>query len=183
MLAGVSRRTLLAGLSCLLVGRAAGAHTPYKQWQVYRRRHLLIGTCRADPESYPLGKRLAAILASEVPESEAKVTRAPNQQRLASLITTGQLELVVLTFGEAVALASGNEPFAEFDPYPLRLVFQLDGYGLVCGKEFPARHAWLVTRALAQRLPVSNGLAAPDDSGLAVHEGSRAYLAGAPQPD
>jgi hypothetical protein len=183
MLGGLTRRTLLVGVSCILLGRAAGAHTPYRQWDVYRQKHLLVGTCRADPESYPLGKRLVSILASSLPDSKARVTRAPDQRRLASLITTGQLELVVFEFGEAVALAGGNAPFAEFGPYPLRLVFKVDGHALVCGETFPARHAWLVTRALAERLPVSTILAAADEAELAVHDGSRAFLAGRPQPD
>jgi hypothetical protein len=181
MLVGVSRRTLLAGLSCLLAGRAA-AHTPYKQWDIYRRKHLLIGTCRADQESYPLGKRLVAMLASGLPESKARVTRAPDQRRLASLLTTQQLELVLLKLSEAVALAGGKAPFAEFGPYPVRLVFEAEGYALVCGKDFPERHAWLVTRTLAGQLPITDGLA-DGDAGLVVHEGSRAYLAGKPEPD
>lgn len=183
MLADVSRRTLLAGLSCLLVGRAAVAHTPYKQWQVYRRRYLLVGTCRADPQSYPLGKRLVATIAWSLPESNARVTRAPDQMRLASLITTGQLQLILLQISEAVALAGGNAPFSEFGPYPLRLVFELDGYALVSGDEFPARHAWLVTWALADLLADSKSLLASGQPELAVHEGSQAYLDGRPQPD
>jgi hypothetical protein len=183
MRAVLSRRTLLVATASLLAGRPVAAHTPYKQWDVYRRKHLLIGTCRADPESYPLGKRLVAILASSLPDSQARVTRAPNQQRLASLVTTDQLELVVFTLGEAAALTAGDEPFAEFGPFPLRLLFELDGYGLVCGEEFPAHHAWLVTGALAERLPVSSSLRASDEQQITVHQGSRAFLAGEPQPD
>jgi hypothetical protein len=183
MAAGLSRRTLLAGAACLLAARAGRAHTPYRQWDVYRRKHLLIGTCRADPQSYPLGQRLVSILAVGLPDSKARVTRAPNQMRLASLLTTGQLDLVVFEFGEAVALAGGNAPFAEFGPYPVRLVFEVDGYALVCGDEFPARHAWLVTRTLADQLPVSKSLTASHASELAVHAGSRTFLAGGPQPE
>ena len=32
----------------------AGGHTPYRQWQVYRRRHLLIGTSKADAPTWPV---------------------------------------------------------------------------------------------------------------------------------
>ena len=183
MFAGVSRRTLLVGAAGMLMAHAGRAHTPYRQWDVYRRKHLLIGTCRADPESYPLGKRLAAILAWSLPDSKARVTRAPDQMRLASLLTTGQLQLVLLQIGEAVALAGGDAPFAEFGPYPLRLVFELDGYALVCGDEFPPRHAWLVTWALADLLSDPQSLVVSGEPQLALHEGSRAYLAGLPQPD
>lgn len=183
MLDGFSRRTLLVGAAALVVVPPAFAHTPYRQWDVYRRKHLLIGTCRADPASYPLGKRLVAILAAGLPDSKARVTRAPDQMRLASLVTTGQLELVLLQFGEAVALTGGHAPFAEFGPYPLRLVFEAEGYALVCGEEFPARHAWLVTRALADGFPALKSLDASNEPELALHEGSRAFLVGAPQPD
>lgn len=183
MMAGVSRRTMLVGAAGMLMARAGRAHTPYRQWDVYRRKHLLIGTCRADPGSYPLGKRLVAILAASLPDSKARVTRAPDQLRLASLLTTGQLQLVLLQIGEAVALAGGNAPFAEFGPNPLRLVFALEGYALLCGEEFPARHAWLVTWALADLLPDPKSLVATGEPGLALHEGSRTYFAGGPQPD
>jgi hypothetical protein len=182
MLARLSRRAVVAGASCLLIGRAAG-HTPYRQWDVYRQKHLLIGTCRADPDSYPLGKSLVAILASAVPDSKARVTRAPDQMRLASLVTTGQLELILLKLDEAASLAAGREPFAEFGPYPLRLVFEVEGYALVAGEEFAARHAWLVTGALAEHLPASKVLVASSEPELPMHEGSRSFLAGAPQPD
>ncbi|MFW6077260.1 MAG: hypothetical protein ACOC71_05885 [Hyphomicrobiales bacterium] len=177
----VSRRTLLAGAGCLLAGGAARAHTPYRQWQVYRQKHLLIGTCRADPESYPLGKRLVSILVAGLPESKARVARARTQRRLASLLTTGQLEVLLLTLEEAAALADGKAPFAEFGPYPLRLMFEVDGHALVCGEAFPESHAWLVTDALAEELPVSDALRAPDK--LTVHPGSAAFLAGEPHPE
>ncbi len=183
VIAGISRRTFLAGAAGMLMAHAGLAHTPYRQWDVYRRKHLLIGTCRADPKSYPLGKRLAGILASDLRDSKARVTRAPDQLRLASLITTEQLDLVLLTFAEAVALAGGKAPFAEFEPYPLRLVFEVDEHALVCGEKFPDRHAWVVTRALAEQLPVSERLVAPGELGLAVNDGSRAFLTGQPQPD
>ena len=183
MLEGFSRRTMLAGAAALVAARPAFAHTPYRQWAVYRRKHLLIGTCRADPESYPLGKRLVSILAANLPDSKARVTRAPDQQRLASLITTEQLDLVLLRYEEAVALAAGKAPFGEFEPYPLRLVFEVDEHALVCGENFPDRHGWLVTRALAERLPVSASLASLEARELAVNDGSRAFLAGKAQPE
>jgi len=88
----------------------------------------------------------------------------------------------LLQFEEAVALTGGHAPFEEFGPYPLRLVFEVEGFALVCSEEFPARHAWLVTRALAKHLPVSRRLAALDDPELVVHDGSRTFIAGGPEP-
>jgi hypothetical protein len=181
MFTGPSRRALLVGAACLVAARAGRAHTPYRQWDVYRRKHLLVGTCRADPDSYPLGQRLVSMLVSGLPESKARVTRAPDQKRLASLLTTDQLELVLFTLDEAVALEGGKPPFSDYGPYPLRLVYEVEGYALVCGEAFPARHAWLVTGALADHLPMPDDLVASER--LTVHEGTRAFLSGEPQPE
>jgi hypothetical protein len=178
----ISRRFALAGALALLAQRSAIGHTPYKQWDVYRRKHLLIGTCRADPESYPLGKRLVAIIADAIPESHARVTRARDQRRLASLITTGQLELIVLRLDEAARLARGEEPFAEFGPFPLHLLFAVGDRALVCREDFPDRHAWLVSRALGEGHPAAPELAAAVREPLPLHPGARAYLAGEPTP-
>lgn len=178
----VSRRAVLAGALSLGVTCRAGAHTPYKQWDVYRRKHLLIGTCRADPASYPLGQRLVAEMAETLPESRPRVTRAPDQRRLASLLTTGQLDIVVLSLDEAVRLARGDEPFAEFGPFPVRLLLPVEDHVLISSEDLPERHAWLIVKALSQA-SASRWKPAAEDAVLPLHAGARAYLAGEPMPD
>ena len=58
------------------LGLAARADMPCRQWVVYRRKHLLVGTTRANPEGYRLGNELAATLVTELPSSRARLTRA-----------------------------------------------------------------------------------------------------------
>ena len=60
------RKFVQAGLIAT-VWFAASAHTPYRQWQVYRQRHLLIGTSKADSPTYPLGQKIAEVLATHLP--------------------------------------------------------------------------------------------------------------------
>ena len=72
------RIALLAPLLCLLQTQAGRAHTPFQQWVVYRRKHLIIGTSKADAGSYDLGKKLVAQLEVQLPESKARTARAPN---------------------------------------------------------------------------------------------------------
>jgi hypothetical protein len=55
----VLRSTLIGGAWLL-----ASAHTPYRQWQVYRRRHLLIGCSRTDAPTYPLAQKIVEVLAA-----------------------------------------------------------------------------------------------------------------------
>ena len=141
-----------AALKIALGGAAwllCGAHTPYGQWQVYRRRHLLVGTSKADAPTYPLGQRIVEVLASRLPESSARVTRGPSAWRLASLITSGQIELVLLSAADVAALRDGRPPFEAFGATRLCTLFAFGAHWLVCRPDFPDRHAYLVVETLA----------------------------------
>ena len=173
--------TALFGLTGLLVS----GHTPYQQWTVYRQRHLLILTDRSDPPSYPLGKRLAALLAAHLPASRARVTRAPHTERIASLISSKQLDVALMLPSDAVALAAGRPPFKAYGPVALRTLVEVAGYLLVCREDFPARHAYAVTRTLdlhRDELPeAAAATAAPPV--VPMHVGALAYFDGAPPPE
>jgi hypothetical protein len=163
---------------------ATAAHTPYRQWQVYRRRHLLIGCSKADAPSYPLAQRIARVLAAELPQSSARVTRGPDPWRLASLLTTGQLEVVLLASADIAALRDGRAPFEAFGPTELNALFGFGDYFLICRPDFPDHHAYQVVRALSENAAAISGArpvharAGP----VAIHAGARAYALGEPMP-
>jgi len=164
---------------------AASAHTPYRQWQVYRQKHLLIGTSKADAPTYPLGQKIARVLAANLPESRARVTRGPDPGRLASLLTTKQLDVVLLSGDDVEALRDGAPPFEAFGPTELRTLFRFGDYWLVTRADFPAHHAWQVAKTLSERAGAIDG-AQPPGSGVGPvppHPGVRAYAAGAPMPE
>jgi hypothetical protein len=180
----MQRRQLLQTGLIATAWFASGAHTPYRQWQVYRRRHLLVGTSRADAPSYPLGQRIAEVLAAELPASGARVTRGPDPWRLASLLTTAQLEVVVLAAGDAAALRAGRAPFAAFGPTELRALFAFGDHLLVCRPDFPGHHAYQVVQTLAENAHAIPG-ARPITGGASlvpIHPGARAYALGEPMP-
>ncbi len=170
----------LAGMAWL----ATSGHTPYRQWTVYRKKHLLIGTCKADAPSYPLGKHIATTLAEYLPESRARVSRAPDQIRLASLITTGQMEVILFSHTDAAALASGAAPFLDYGPTPLTALFRFGDHLLLTRPDFPDRHAWLVARTLVARIGDFDnaGPALAGSLPVSVHPGALAQAAGAPEP-
>ena len=160
-------------------------HTPYKQWVVYRKRRLLIGTSRADAPSYPLGKQVAETLLTYLPESKARASRAPDPWRLASLLSTAQLDVAILSAADAAAMVEGRPPFADFGGVALAGLFGLAGHLLVARAEFPARHAYLVSRTLYEHRASIPG-ARPLKAGvgaLPVHPGTLAYLRGRPLPE
>lgn len=149
---------------------------------MYRRKHLLVGTCRADAPTYPLGKRVVAALEAHLPESRARVTRARDQTRLASLITTGQLETVLFSEADVARLRDGAAPFEAFGPTALSGLFRFSRHRLICRPDFPERHAWLVARALAAAADGFADAAPADGAVVPVHPGAHAFAAGAPEP-
>jgi hypothetical protein len=110
------------------------------------------------------------------------VSRAPDQTRLASLITTGQIEVIVLSHADAAALSDGRAPFAEFGPTPLAALFTFGEHVLVTRPDFPDRHAWLVARTLTEHAGEIDGAAPAQAGALPVHPGALAYAEGAPEP-
>ena len=178
------RRTCLQASLIALAWLATGGHTPYGQWQVYRQRHLMIGTSRSDAPSYPLGQRIASVLATHLPESSARVTRGPDAWRLASLITSGQIEVILLSARDVALLRDGRPPFEAFGATRLCSLFTFGDHWLVCRPDFPERHAYLVVETLAVHggATLDASLADPASSPVPVHPGALAFLRGAMLP-
>jgi TRAP-type uncharacterized transport system substrate-binding protein len=186
----MTRREFLGSVLVVTALVFGSGHAPYPQWAVYRRKHLLILTDKTDPPSYKLGKRVAEVLATHLPASEARVTRAPFTRRIASLISTKQMDVAILSRDNAAALMEGRAPFAEFSPVALRALAGLGDYLLVCRDDFRALHAYLVARTLAENraeigvafTPARPGALDPD-SRVPTHPGARAFYAGLPPPE
>ncbi len=186
----MNRRSFLE--SALIVGALtfASGHTPYRQWKIYRKRYLLILTSKTDGPSYPLGKRVAEVLATYLPASKARVTRAPYTRRIGSLISSKQMDVALLSRKDAVALLKGRPPFVDHGPLPLRTIIGLGGYLLICRDDFPARHAYLVAETLSTHrdafsitvFPQKDGPSDPDAT-VPTHPGALAYFEGRPPPN
>jgi len=181
----VNRRRALrlsAGAAAALL---LGGHTPYGQWVVYRKKHLLIGCHKADPETYDQAKRVVALLAEHLPAAKSRVARAPDAGRLASLLGTAQMNVAILGPEDAAAMLRGAGRFEPYGAIALRVLTPVDGRLLLARADFPERHAWLVTGALAGTdlapAPQPPGDSAGDFD-VPWHPGSLAFLVGKPEP-
>ena len=164
-------------------------HAPYGQWGIYRRRYLLILTSRADPPSFELGKRVAEVLADRLPSSKAQVSRAPNKERIASLISSHQMDVALMRRDDAAALRQGRPPFAGHGPVKLFTIVGIGEFLLTCRDDFAPRHAWLIAEAfdksrdvLPELLLPRASTSEPPDSRIPLHPGSLGYFTGAPMP-
>ena len=173
--------TALAGAAWFVPGRALLAHTPYRQWQVYRQRHLMIGASREDAPSYPKAKEIQAFLETHLPEASARVARARTLRRLADLLATDQIRIVLLSVEDAVALGRGEPPFRS--PVEIRTLWRFGNHAMIVRPSFPAAHAWILARTFEEHgagLPGSSS--APAHAETPLHKGVRIARDGDPMP-
>jgi hypothetical protein len=152
-----TRRRFLGLALGLLAGAVLTAHTPYRQWKIYRRRHLLILTDRDDGRAGQVARAVAGILAEALPSSGARATRAIGPVRVASLIGGGQLDAAVLHEDLAAAMWRGDPGLGLAGPVPVRALARFGEHLLVVREDFAAEHARAVVETVqagAASLPV-----------------------------
>lgn len=157
-------------------------HSPYRQWMVYRETHLIILTSRDDLAGDDLGEKIAVIVRGALPDSKAVVGRGPHVQRIASLISTRQVAVGVVSRPNALAMYHGEGPFRQYGAIPLRVLVQNDVYRLVCRDDFLPQHGFLLAEALMENgtdlglsVPGRDAIGAGD---IPAHVGALAFAEG-----
>ena len=141
------RKFLQGGVGTLALLPVLG-HTPFPQWKVYRKLHLFIVVNRQDAVACEVADGIALTLATELPESRAMVTRARDSLRLASLISTQQLDVALVHRDELVAWRQGQSPYNQLEPVELRELFAVEDYVLISRDDFLPEHAAVVAQTL-----------------------------------
>ncbi len=174
---------LFSGVLTAAVTRSAIAHTPYRQWTVLRQRFLLVHSSRTDPVSDAIADQIVVIFDRVLPQANAMVARARDEQRIASLITTGQAMLAVMRADRAGDLFHRQGEFQNYQGGTLRALVSIDSHILVTTEAFPRRHGWLVTSALVENGAELGARAVADATGADVvlpHVGALAFARGEP---
>jgi len=169
----------LASSAVLLPIRSAMAHTPYRFWDVFRKRNMVILTSHADYTGDETGDVWVATLRENLPLSRAMISRTHDMTRMASLLKTDQVKLAVLSYQHARLMFTGEPPFEEYAPLQLEILVDNGKYLLVTRPDLPLYHGYLVTTALmdsSDKLQLVN----PDKGrfGMAVHAGAQAHYRG-----
>jgi hypothetical protein len=147
----MNRRTLVRVLALPLAACGVLGHSPYRQWQAYRKSRLIIVTSAADAGSHRLGEALATLLARELPESRALAARAADAVEIVKLLASDQLEVAILTTDDARDAAAGRGRFAAEGALALRTLADMGRYRLVARADFPDAKAEPIARTLATR--------------------------------
>lgn len=166
------------GLWLILTG-----HSPYRQWEVYRKIRLMVLANAEEAESVQLGQALAGLLAKHLPESRAMLARARDINDVVRLIATKQLDTALLRQSDAYAAFVGTGQFADNGKVPLRALAQLGSYLFVCREDLPKANAYQIVEAVADNwvaidASLVNGSRSPrptESTRIPVHPGALEY--------
>ena len=136
-------------------------HSPWGQYQAYRQQHLLIMSTREDAPTYPFSKQLIEIINQELPEASARPARARTFKRVQSLLSTGQIPLLLLSKKNARALIQGIGPFRKFGKTKSFVIYNFGDLVLLAEPNFPNRHAWQLTKVFMDTVSESINAKSP----------------------
>ena len=101
---------------------------------------------REDIPTYPFSKLLVEVINQELPEASARPARARTFKRVQSLISTGQIPLLLLSKKNARALINGTGPFRKFGKTKSFVIYNFGDLVLLSETNFPNRNAWQITK-------------------------------------
>ena len=158
---------LLVGSEMCIRDRIVG-HSPWGQYHAYRQQHLLIMSTREDAPTYPFSKQLVKVINQELPEASARPARARTFKRVQSLLSTGQIPLLLLSKKNARALINGTGPFRKFGKTESFVIYNFGDLVLLSEPNFPNRHAWQLTKVFMNIVNESINAKSPLETRQAV---------------
>ena len=179
------RLFILKLASILFVYILIAGHSPWGQYHAYRQQHLLIMSTREDAPTYPFSKQLIEIINQELPEASARPARARTFKRVQSLLSTGQIPLLLLSKKNARALIQGIGPFRKFGKTKSFVIYNFGDLVLLTEPNFPNRHAWQLTKVFMDPVSKSIGAKSPLKTRQIadIHEGTMMALNGESIPE
>jgi TRAP-type uncharacterized transport system substrate-binding protein len=175
-------RLLLAGGAALLLM----GHSPYRQWYVFRAKHLIVVTDDANPSAFPLAEAVAAAIAARVPESKAMAAKAKTSRDVVKLLRSHQLPLGLLPIDDALAAFKASGRFSGEAPVPLRTLAVFAPYLLVALEDYSREKAQQIAQTLAEHpgnWPIPEKSLAKNKSQIPFHPGALDYYEGRSSPE
>jgi len=170
-------RLLLAGGAALLLM----GHSPYRQWYVFRAKHLIVVTDDANPKAFPLAEEVAAAIAARLPESKPMAAKAKTPSDVVKLLRSHQLKLGLLPVDDALEAFQQRGKFSQDEPVALRTLAVLGTYLLVALEDYPRDKAQQIAKTLSEH-PGSwsspEKSLAQNKSPIPFHPGAQDYYEG-----
>lgn len=146
----MNRRDLLRLAAASGVWLGLTGHSPYRQWEIYRKVRLVVLVDAEEAASVQLGEVIAGLLAKRLPESRAVMARARDVNDLVRLIASKQLDTAVMREEDAAAVLVGGGRFADNGKVPLRALAQFGAFVFVCRDDMPKANGYQIAETIAQ---------------------------------
>lgn len=182
----MSERRLLALLLLAAAGTLLPGHSPYRQWYVYRARHLVVVTDEARPGALAIASAVASAIVARWPQTKAVPAAAKTPVEVVKLLSTGQLQVGLLPAAMAVAAYEGRGRFADDGRVPLRAVAVLGGDLLVVLESCDRQRAHDLAQALAESRalgPLAEKPLLRGPAPIPFHPGALDYFEGRTAPE
>jgi TRAP-type uncharacterized transport system substrate-binding protein len=143
---GVLRLAAASGLWLTLTG-----HSPYRQWDVYRKVRLVVVVNAQESASVQLGQAIAGLLAKHLPDTRAMLARARDINDVVRLLASKQLDTALMREEDASEAFGGAGRFADNGKVPLRALAQFGPYVFVCRDDLPRANAYQLAETIAEQ--------------------------------
>ena len=181
----MNRRSLLRLAAASGVWLVFTGHSPYRQWEIYRKVRLVVLVNAEETVSVQLGQMIAWLLEKYLPESRAMMARARDINDVVRLIATKQLDTALLREEDATAAFGGSGRFADNGKVPLRTLAQLGAYLFVCRDDMPRSNSYQIAETIAEKwqeidAKLVNGAPGPkpvSTTRIPIHPGALEYYA------
>ncbi len=169
------RRSFLASILFVLSPAIAIAHSPWGQYAVYRKKHLLVLSTRDDEGTYPFSKLLVNAINNTAPEAKARPARAKDLNRAYDLLRTDQFQFALLSRTNVNAMRSATGPYSGGERVDLKTIYCFEELEFVVRADFPANLVAIVTHAVLSNLETLPGALAPSEvlGYVTLHSGAR----------
>ena len=147
----MNRRLFVFSAACFLLARSPGhAHSPWGQYHVYRKKHLLILSTRDDGPSYPFSRQLVDCLDATLPAAKARPARAIDLERAHNLLRTDQFQFALLSKRNVEMMREASGRFSGKQAVDLKTVLEFGDLALVVRAEFPAGLVAMVAQGIVE---------------------------------
>lgn len=146
----MTRRLCLRALGAGAAAWLLSGHSPYRQWDTFRKARLVLLVSASDEGAVRLAQALAALFATRLPKSRATYARARDSNDLVRLLASKQLDVALLREGDAHAALTAAEPFADNGGVGLRTLGAFGEHLFVCLADVPDASAYMLAEALTE---------------------------------
>lgn len=147
----MKRRFFVFSLLCLFLAPSqVRAHSPWGQYHVYRKKHLLILSTRDDEHSYPFSKQLVDCLEATLPTAKARPARAIDLERAYNLLRTDQFQFALLSKRNVEMMRRASGRFVGKQTVNLKTVLEFEDLALVVRGDFPAELVAMVAHGIVE---------------------------------